>query len=418
MLIVYLYFIAIFIRPQDWVKVFFACPIVDILIGIGLVAVFLSLGDGKIKVKFPALFFIIGYLIVIFLSNFAQGNFPAAVEFFLFHLKRAASFLVLIFLLNSTAKLKKAIGFFVFLAVLLVLQGMYQKVNGTGWAGQSLVQDVRICWVGMWDGPNVLALVFIIAAVFSLNSFLNSVNFLEKARPLIVFACLCYGIYLTNSRGGFVSLLACLFLSFLFKVKNKVKAIILGGLICLVVFTVAAPSRMANIQGESSAQERSWTWEVALTLARANPLFGIGKGMFYKQHNWYAHNNFVQVMVETGFTGLFLFISIMYISLKGLRKVYLISKDKQIIEKEPGLADIAKTIGIALIVFNVCTFFVTMELEILYILLAFCFAPLVIVKKYSADFKLTFDIKDFFIVSIAMVVLVSIVAVIAIKNLV
>lgn len=417
MFIIYAYLMVIFIRPQDWIPAMLAFPLADMVIGAGLVTAIFNLLNKRQPIMVPQSYLLILYLAVTFLSNAAHGNMPVAIDQFMFFLKRAATFLIFLLILNSPRRVKKTLDFFVFLSILLVFQGVYQSRMGLGVAGQPLVQGNRICWVGMWDGPNVLALVFVLAATITAADIIGQGSVFKKMGAVAEAIILSYGIYLTNSRGGFIGLIVGVFAVFIFKMKNKAKATVLGTVIALIFLIFLAPSRMGEIRGETSAHERTWIWERGLSLLRENPVLGIGRGQFHAIYHEVAHNNIVQDATEMGVSGLFLFLGIMYCSFKGL---FLLQKMdySESVKEWPELKALCQTLLAGLAAFNITTFFITMNLDILYIWWALCAVPLVITRKNSGKQVLNFGIKDMAMVAGMMVFTLAGIWVIAVKNLV
>ena len=106
MFIIYAYLVAIFIRPQDWVSSILGFPLVDIIMGAGLLAVVLALLKGKQDFGVPQVKLIFLYLIIILFSNMVRGTTSIAFEYFVFHLKRAATFFVMLVLVSSEKRMK------------------------------------------------------------------------------------------------------------------------------------------------------------------------------------------------------------------------------------------------------------------------------------------------------------------------
>jgi len=417
MFIIYAYLIVIFIRPQDWIPAMLAFPIADVVIGGGLLTAIFNLANRRQSIMAAQSYLLIFYLVTIFLSNAVHGNMPVALDQFMFFFKRAATFLIFLSVLTSVKRVRKTLNFYVFLSVLLVFQGIYQSRNGIGLAGQALVQGSRICWVGMWDGPNVLALVFVLAATVVAADIIEQRSSLRRAGAFAFGVILTYGIYLTNSRGGFIGLIVGIFSVLIFKMRNKKKAISLGVVIVFIFLVFLSPSRMGEIKGETSAHERTWIWERGLALLRSNPLLGIGRGQFHAVYQEVAHNNLVQDAAEMGFVGLFLFIGIMYSSFKGL--FHLQKSDYSKTMKEwPELKSLCQALLAGLVAFNVTTFFITMNLDLLYVWWALCAVPLVIIRKNNGIAFPGFNKKDMAMVACIMIFALAGIWVIAAKNLV
>jgi hypothetical protein len=119
-------------------------------------------------------------------------------------------------------------------------------------------------------------------------------------------------IYYTNSRGAALGLAFVLaaycFLHFRrFLASVAVALVLLGGLVTI------APSRVSRMSAnEDSSQGRVQAWYAGLSMFKAHPMFGVGFGGFRDQYGLVAHNSFVHVFAELGFTGGFCFVGLFY----------------------------------------------------------------------------------------------------------
>ncbi|QDU67428.1 putative O-glycosylation ligase, exosortase A system-associated [Engelhardtia mirabilis] len=148
--------------------------------------------------------------------------------------------------------------------------------------------------------------------------------------PLTAFTVL-----LTQSRGGLLSLVGCIGV-LVWHSKHRVKAII-AGLVLAVVGFAMMPDGMRdrfmsirNFRTEGSAQSRFRSWSVAIRMATANPLLGVGlsnfRGSYLKyqpnptaremagQDIYVAHNSYLQIWAETGTISLLLYLGLIVLS--------------------------------------------------------------------------------------------------------
>ena len=100
-------------------------------------------------------------------------------------------------------------------------------------------------------------------------------------------------------------------------------------------------------------------------MAQANPVLGIGRGNFkYDTGSLVAHNSVIEVMGETGFIGLFLWIGISYM---GLKKLLLFQSQPSI---DPVDRAYVNAVALSIVGYLVSAMFVTIEYETFYVLLA------------------------------------------------
>ncbi len=386
-----LYIIVTFIRPQDWVPAFYDKPIIQILVVGALGCLILE----KMAIsksgfaKVPQNRLMLGLYAAIILSHVVHTYFMGAVAAF-----TSFSVIFLLFFLtlngiNTSGKFKTAFWLIVFLIVILVFQGMYQIVHGYGWAGQGLTVQggqFRINWVGIFYDPNDLALTFVIAAGMLLPFTLGKSNFIQRNISFGCMGLLFYGIYLTNSRGGLLALMATVFFYFVRKTRKFVVGGAIGGLLAFAIFSFG-PSRAGLMSAEeASAMERVELWYQGILMMKSNPLFGVGFNMFTDRLGQTAHNSFILAGAELGFLGLFLWMALFYSSFKGL----------SIIQTEaPAYYNYALGLQSSLIGFCAAAFFLSRTYIILpYILFALSGALIHIVAQNNKTLDFRFTRQD------------------------
>jgi putative inorganic carbon (hco3(-)) transporter len=185
-------------------------------------------------------------------------------------------------------------------AIVLALHGVDQFYNGIGWTGMDLSEDNRIQYVGIFNDPNDLGLLF--ATTLPMVFYLSGRGgFLGRIFWLMGASLLLYAIYLTNSRGAILAVVA-IGAVYLWRRRGLVTAAALSsfGLMGLMLL----PSRMQELDvDESSAFGRVDAWYEGLHMFLSHPLFGVGAGNFTDYNDLTAHNSFVLVLAETGFIG-------------------------------------------------------------------------------------------------------------------
>lgn len=187
-------------------------------------------------------------------------------------------------------------------AIVLTVHGIEQVKLGQGWTGMPTVQDGRIQYVGIFSDPNDLAMLFIIAIPMAL--LMAGKGGMLGLRRLFWWAAallLLYGVYLTDSRGAFLAVMAMAGV-WLWLRRGLLVAGVMGvaGMSVLMML----PTRMQELDaGESSAYGRIEAWYDGIQMFIGNPLFGVGVGNFTTHTLLTAHNSFVLVLAETGIIG-------------------------------------------------------------------------------------------------------------------
>lgn len=391
-----LYFFCIFIRPQDWISMFYQKPLV---IGI-VIAAFICLVLERLFMskqgftKVPQNKLLTGFYLAILLSHASHTYFGGMISSFNLFLIVYLSYFLILNCVGSYFKMQGALWFMVVLIVSLVFQGMYQLENGYGWAGQPpyitgqlLDTVIRIKWVGIFSDPNDLALAFVMAAGIMMAFVFGKTGFFTRITSFVLLGILLYGIYLTNSRGGLLAFMVTTYFFFVRRTKTFLFGGILGGVLASI-FLIFGPSRMGLISTtEASAHGRVELWYQGILMIKSNPLFGVGHNMFMADLPQTAHNSFILAASELGMFGLFFWMGLIYISIKGLSMVQ---------NKDPKLYNCALGLQSSLVGFCAAAFFLSRTYIILpYILFAFSGAAMGIAKAHYPELEFKLTKKDY-----------------------
>jgi len=235
----------------------------------------------------------------------------------------------------------------------------------------------RIRGLGMLHDPNDLALSFV-AALPLVGIGLGRWRTLGLVLEFLLSAALCYGVYLTHSRGGTLGLLMVL-LCILARRLGRWRAVLLVAILALGSFAVDIGGGRSFSAQDESAAGRLDAWSAGLQMLKSQPLIGIGYRQFGEHHPMTAHNSFVLCFAETGLVGYFLWLSLLGITLLQLHKL------KHLPESVPAQSDIRRQASIlqtALIGFMVAAFFLSRTyVPFLYLLIGLSTALVVIAKK-------------------------------------
>lgn len=400
MLLLLLYLINLYIRPQDWMKVFYAWPVDYLIIIPALIyGIIIMQSEKKPLVSIPQNKLLIALLIIIFLSNAVHGNFTFGIDEFVLFLKKVCVFIIVLLTANSIKKLKNTMFITVLLCAVIAVQAIIQFFSGgLGLAGQDFYhsgEGVRTTWVGLWNGANSTALLLNVSVPFALEFTFGPYPVYWRLVNLILTGLLIGGVYTTNSRGGFVTLLAILALYPLFKTKKKTIAIVIGVILAVGTLFAFAPSRLDQMSTqEESAHIRTRLWGNAMDMFKENKLLGVGKGKFIEENarQMAGHSNFMQNLAEIGGLGIFVWVALIYFS---FRSLYYVLKLKPLPEsKEEKLQSLARALFISLIGFNICTLFVTMDMELFYLLLGLSAATVNIMNRQVCPISIRFKLAD------------------------
>jgi len=191
---------------------------------------------------------------------------------------------------------------------------------------------------GIFENPNDLAINIAINWPLCLTFFFFTRSVVKKLFWLICLLGMLYAVVATYSRSGLiamiVSVLVCLWE---FGVRGKrFPMIIVAGVIGIVGLGVAisTPNYVArveslfrgNIEGsgdKGSLEARRELLKESIRLSFQHPLFGVGPGNFpAATESWrVTHNTYTELSAEGGFPALILFVMILGLAFRNVRRV-------------------------------------------------------------------------------------------------
>jgi len=320
-----------FIRPFEIIHGLQGIPILFI-VGV-LAGIFLIIDVSKGRAK---LFdngtdkMMLGFYIAIGLSHCSHLYFGGAIQSMRDFFPVFIGYFLIAHSINSEKKLKILLAILILCAAFLACEGALEAKNGASYFGvKPFAQEVgtnedgspkldyRIKWVGPFEDPNDLAMVFVAVIPILLDYLLGRKYIL----PTILLCLTVYGLYLTDSRGGIVALLAAICAYFIFRYRSRKGLLIF--LVLAVLLLQFGPSRMESISAsEESAFGRIEAWYYGIQMFMSAPLMGVGMGIFTDNYELTAHNSFVLVFSELGFLGAFFFVGMFYFPLSSVFKTH------------------------------------------------------------------------------------------------
>ncbi len=267
--------------------------------------------------KYALSIIVLGFISVPF-SIWVGGSFGFIIDF----LKNT----LFIFLLISCVESEEDIRIIVWMLILTALMLVsYSFVN------PKTVETGRVYVTGTYD-PNDFALFLVM--VLPLAFFLmEQETGLKKLFLITVLMLMIFTTLKTGSRGGLLSLLTvilCVLYSKGLSYTLKISPLLLGLLLVLSIYvsdtfwerfaTILEPNADYNTTASVGRVE---VWKRGLELMVENPVLGTGVGTFsmaegtkHEGGKWSAaHNSLIQIGSELGFTGLFLYVMMIYHSI-------------------------------------------------------------------------------------------------------
>jgi O-antigen ligase len=367
-----LYLVLVLVRPQDypeWADL--GIPLLPITLALSFLF-WLPKADKQLSA--PQYLLLPAFLVAQMLSHVFNGWIGGAqVQLGSFG-PAVLAFFVLGHLAMDPGRLRRLLVVFVLCSLVLVAHGVEQAELGVGWTGVGLSQETRIQYVGIFNDPNDLGLLFVMVLPMAL--YLSRGGGLMGLRRLFWWgagAALVYGIYLTNSRGAMLALVSVVAV-WVWRRRGPVTAGLLGaGMIGVLMML---PSRLSELDaGESSAAGRVDAWYSGLEMFLQSPLFGIGPTLFADNNaNLTAHNSFVLVMAEMGLVGYTIWLAFVGYGLRMTLAVLSLpapaAPDAAALASWKGERSLALTLLLAQVGFLAAAFFLSRSYVILLYLLA------------------------------------------------
>ena len=398
------YLSVVYLRPAEWVPWLLRWQLMDVtMLGVAFfLFLVVAMTKGSNLVRTPHNRLLVGLFAAIILSHLTNGYVGGLIAATSAFTVNVITYFLIVNVVNTQRKLQVSLGVLAVLTSLLAWQGVVQHATGIGWAGQWPAENGRITWIGIFNDPNDLGLAFVII-VPMLLAYIAGPSFIGfKWLPIGLIGLLVYGIYLTNSRGAMLALMAAIGYFFIRRSKHRVMGGLMGGALALLFF-LFGPSRLGMISAEEdSAAGRLDAWYYGFQLLKHRPLFGIGQNMFTNDYPLTAHNSFVLAFAELGLAGFFCWVGLLYITFKGLL----------LAEKHPRLSPYALGLGASLVGFCTAAFFLSRTYTLLpYLLVALSAALANVARVQMPEFAMRFgraDVRNVALACLGLLVLLQV----------
>lgn len=295
------FLVLVLIRPQEYPQWADSIPVPLLPIVLVIAALFWLFSRRK-SFAAPQYLLLPVFLLVLMLSKVVNGWSGGAVEQLTKFLPVVLAFVLLANAANTRERVVTAMAVFAVCGAVLALHGIEQAQLGVGWTGVGLSQETRIQYVGIFNDPNDLGMLFVMCLPMAMYlSGRGGVMGMRRLFWLLVAGILLYGVYLTNSRGTLLAVLVLLGL-YVWRRYGLVMAGILGG--AGLVAMAALSTRFQEMEvGEESAMGRVESWYQGMQMFVSHPILGVGADAYSDYHDLTAHNSLVLVLAETGAIG-------------------------------------------------------------------------------------------------------------------
>lgn len=235
-------------------------------------------------------------------------------------------------LLYSRRQFRRLGDFFLLVALVAALYGIYQYVAGveipTSWIDSKVETSLKTRVFSFAGSPNLLGSLMVLALPMALGGCMAARPWRKKTFYLIIFGISALCLVFTFSRGAW---LACLLALVLFGLWVD-RRIIYGLVLVALLTPMALPSvydrlaYMATPEFKASSERggRLGRWDKSLAVWQTSPATGVGLGRFggavaaryFPDDSFYTDNFYLKTGVEAGWIGLF---ALLFLLLMGIR---------------------------------------------------------------------------------------------------
>jgi len=319
-------------RPEDWIPGLSHVPLAKITGILAFLGMFSSLNSSKRRFKdLPRE---CHYLLAMSGILFVSGLFSpiwkgGAINHTIDFSKVCIAWILTFLLISDFARLRRIIfiqaGSVALICIVSIVKG-HSQARLEGVLG------------GIYSNPNDLAFAVVLSLPFCLAFLLTAKNGLKKVLWLVGMLCMLAALFLTASRGGFVTLVVagtvCLWH---FGVKGKrffliVSTVVIGAVL-LVVAGGPLISRFVAISGEGDSEQQNKAYESyeqrrflmvkAIEGIENYPILGLGARNFQVYSTVWrdVHMTYLQIAVEGGVFCLVLYLMFFARGFRNLRRL-------------------------------------------------------------------------------------------------
>ena len=160
----------------------------------------------------------------------------------------------------------------------------------------------RVRGVGEINDPNDLGQILVCEIPLLFLFWRSKKRIRNLAFVIVPVSALCYGIYLTHSRGALLALLVVVLVAARRRIGTLPAGVIAAALFAGAMALHFTGGRAISAGAGAGREE---LWGESLQILKFNPIFGIGLGQLPGYIGHTAHNSIVVCATELGFFGLF-----------------------------------------------------------------------------------------------------------------
>jgi hypothetical protein len=316
----------VFWRPQEWlVPWLYGWPLLDAIIYVALLSLIMEVNQGVVRQpRTPVIWLASGLWVATILSHAAHTYYQGIADTIPESFKLCFFLVLLVVVIDRIERIQAVILVMVASGIIIAAHCLLQQKTGHGFAGQPPIWryrpitdewQIQSLFFGIFGDPNDAGqwLAAAIPLVFAVPRRYNPLSFMVCVAVAYV---LFLGLTATHSRGAQIAFAAeVIALFFLWLPVRWLPYAAIAGLIGGLALCATRGAGMLD----ASAQERVVFWGLANRAFKANPIFGLGYGMFWQvtSGSRAAHNAFVTCYTEVGVLGYWFWFSILQLGVIG-----------------------------------------------------------------------------------------------------
>lgn len=172
--------------------------------------------------------------------------------------------------------------------------------------------NYRIRSLGFLNDPNDLAQTLVLVLPFLAMAWRRGRFLRNLFLVLLPGAWIIFGVFLTRSRGGLISLVVLTLLACRERL-GTIRAGFIAGVLALLLIVLNFSGGRGAV--DESSESRIEAWTSGILMLRQNPVFGIGFARYMdEEHGRTAHNSFVLCFSELGLVGYFVWMALLVVA--------------------------------------------------------------------------------------------------------
>jgi peptidoglycan/xylan/chitin deacetylase (PgdA/CDA1 family) len=266
------------------------------------------------------------------LSIAQSGWFGGTVDMLLLWSKIAIVYTLVVDASDNVKDLRRL----VFAVVIAVIVLTWKGWDIFLYTPERLTDAGRLESVGNYNLSNSFALALTVAAAFTFALLGTTRRLLGKLFYVLVIGLFAVTCVYTKSRGGNLGFAFAILFSIVVSrwIRSRaLKGLLLAGVVVGIIASVPVILARGDVSGyfggDSSAGDRLEVWVAGVKMIRDHPILGVGYKQFPDhlpdygvERKLLAHNTLLSVTAETGIVGGFLFVMMIWTSLRALWTVW------------------------------------------------------------------------------------------------